>query len=81
MERIAPFRRALEEGRRNASMNAMLRAKREALGWLLESKFSPLPEALASTLEELIDIDELNRLFKRALDAQTLEELDFKNSS
>jgi len=46
---------------------------------LLKSKFSPLPEAFASTLEELSDIDELNRLFKRALDAQTLEEVDFNS--
>ncbi|HIE27206.1 TPA: hypothetical protein EYP66_07965 [Candidatus Poribacteria bacterium] len=67
VERIAPFRRALEEERINA--------KQEDLSLLLESKFGPLSEKLISQLEAVRDVDELTRLYKLALDAQTLEEV------
>ncbi len=67
VERIAPFRRALEKEKRNA--------KREDLQLLLESKLGPLSEAFVSKLEAVHDIDELNRLYRRALQAQTLEEV------
>ncbi|MBI1922935.1 hypothetical protein HYR99_01660 [Candidatus Poribacteria bacterium] len=66
VERIAPFRRALEEQRRND--------QREDVHLLLESKFGPLSEALRLRLEAMRDIDELRQLYRRALTAQTLEE-------
>ncbi|MBM3240712.1 hypothetical protein FJZ31_30890 [Candidatus Poribacteria bacterium] len=72
IERIAPFRRALEEGKRNAS----IQAKQESLRLLLESKFGPLSEALVSQLEAVRDVEELTRLYKRALQAQTLAEVE-----
>lgn len=83
VERIAPFRRALEKERKDAmrvleeekrnAMNAILQAKREALQLLLESKFGLFSEAFVSKLEAVHDIDELNRLYRQALQAQTLE--------
>ncbi len=74
MERISPFREVLEEEKRDAT----IQAKREDLSLLLESKFGPLPEELASRLEAMRDVDELDRLFRQALDAQTLEEIGTK---
>ena len=67
IERIAPFRKALEEERINA--------KWEDLTLLLESKFGPISKELASQLESVHDVDELTQLYKRALKAQTLEEV------
>jgi len=67
MERIAPFREALEEGRINA--------KREDLILLLESKFGQLSEEFVSQLKSVRDVDELTRLYKRALYAQAPEEV------
>ena len=72
---MAPIRRVLEEERRNASMNAILRVKRETLILLLESKFGPLSEDIVSQLETVRDVDELTQLYKRALRAQMLEEI------
>jgi len=66
IERIAPFRRALDEGR--------IKAKREDLSLILESKFGPLPEELVSQLEAVHDVDELTRLCKLALQVKTLNE-------
>ncbi len=63
---MAPMRRVLEERERNA--------RREDLSWLLESKFGTLPEELVSKLDAVRDADELTRLYKQALHAQTLEE-------
>jgi len=70
MERISPFREVLEERER--------KAKREDLSLLLESKFGSLSEELVSQLEAMRDVDELDRLFRRALEAQTLEEIGIK---
>ena len=64
---MAPIRRVLEERERNA--------KREDLSLLLESKFGPLSEELVSQLEVVRDVDELTQLYKRALQAQTLDEV------
>ena len=75
IERIAPFRKALEEREKNASMKAIIQAKQEDLRLLLESKFGPLSEELVSRLETVCDVGELTRLYKQALDAQTLEEI------
>ena len=72
---MAPIRRVLEEERRNASMNAILRVKRETLSLLLESKFGPLSEEFVSALEAVRDVDKLTQLYKRALRAQMLEEV------
>ena len=72
---MAPIRRVLEEREKNASMNARIQAKREALSLLLESKFGPLSEELVSLLEAVNDVDELTQLYKRALQAQTLEDV------
>ena len=42
---------------------------------LLESKFGPLSEELVSQLEAVRDVEELTRLYKLALQAQTLAEV------
>ena len=89
MERISPFREVLEEQRRKleeekkdasirASMNAAIQAKREDLSLLLESKFGSLSETLISQLSAVRDVDKLNRLYRQALDARTLDEVDIK---
>ena len=76
---MAPIRKVLEEEKRNASIrastNAILQAKREDLRMLLESKFGSLSEELVSQLEAVHNVDELTELYKRALHAQTLEEV------
>jgi len=73
------IQKAIEEEKRNASIQVseetLIRAKREDLSLLLESKFGPLSEALVSKLEALRDVDQLTRLYKRSLRAQTLEEI------
>jgi hypothetical protein len=69
--RIAPLREALDINTREA----LIQAKREALSLLLESKFGQLPEAAVSKLEALREVEELDRLYRLALRAQTLEEL------
>ena len=74
MERISPFREVLEERERNAA----IQAKREALSLLLESKFGSLSETLISQLSAVRDVDKLDRLYRQALDARTLDELDIK---
>jgi len=77
--KIGPLRELLEEGERNASREAtekaLIQSKQEALSLLLESKFGQLPEAIVSKLEALRDVAELDRLYRLALRAQTLEEL------
>lgn len=74
IERIAPFRRALEEQRRELEERER-NARRETLSLLLESKFGPLSKELISRLEGIYDVAELTQLYKRALHAQTLEEV------
>jgi len=64
---MAPIRRVIEERERNA--------KHEALQLLLESKFGTLSEELVSQLEAVRDVDELTRLYKLALQAQTLADI------
>ena len=82
---MAPIRRVLEEEKKNAriraGMNATLQAKREDLCLLLESKFGTLSKELVSQLEAVRDVDELTQLYRRALDAQTLEEVGFQNTA
>ena len=67
-------RRELEEEKRNTA----IQAKREALSLLLESKFGSPSETLISQLSALRDVDKLNRLYRQALDARTLDEVDIK---
>jgi len=65
---MVPIRRVLEEEKRNA------------ISLLLESKFGPLSEELVSQFEAVHDVDELTRLYKRALQAQTLEEVGLQGA-
>jgi len=44
----------------------------------LESKFGIIFEDIVSQLESVRDVDELTQLYKRALYAQTLEEVGFQ---
>ena len=80
IDEMSSIRRVLEERERNASMNAMLQAKREDLSLLLERKFGTLSETLVSLLEALHDVEKLNRLYKRALNAETLEEVGIQGT-
>ena len=64
-------RQALEERKRNA----VIQAKREDLSLLLESKFGSLSEEIVSQLSAVRNVEELDRLFRRALNAQTLDEV------
>jgi len=66
-QRISPFREILEERERNA--------KQEDLVLLLESRFGTLSSELVSRLDAVRNVDELTRLYKRALQAQTLDEI------
>jgi len=78
MERISPFREVLEEQRRvleEEKRNTIIQAKRQDLSLLLESKFGSLSEEIVSQLKAIRDVDELDRLFRRTLNAQTLEEI------
>jgi len=78
MERISPFRDVLEEQRRELEereRNATIQAKREALSLILENKFGPLSEEIVSRLFAVSDVDELDKMLRRALDAQTLDEV------
>ncbi|MBM3240714.1 hypothetical protein FJZ31_30900 [Candidatus Poribacteria bacterium] len=68
---MTPIRRVIEEERTNAS----IQAKQESLRLLLESKFGTLSEELVSQLEAVRDVDELTRLYKLALQAQTLADI------
>lgn len=77
---MAPIRRVIEERERNVKREERINAKREYLILLLESKFGPLSEEFVSRLESVRDVNELNRLYKRALVAQTLEEIEFQES-
>ena len=80
MERIAPFREALEKHKNTATHNAILRVKREDLSLLLESRFGSVPEALALEIDAINDVEDLNRLYRQALIAQTLEEISLPKS-
>jgi len=48
---------------------------REILRLTLENKFGPLSEEIVSRLSAVSDVDELDKMFRRALDAQTLDEV------
>ncbi|MBM3240711.1 hypothetical protein FJZ31_30885 [Candidatus Poribacteria bacterium] len=72
---MAPIRRVLEEEKMNARQEERIKAKREDIRLLLESKFGPLSEAFVSQLEAVHDVEELTQLYKRALQAQTLAEV------
>ncbi len=61
----------IDEARRNAS----IQASQKSLRLLLESKFGPLSEELVSQFEAVHNVDELDRLYKLALQSQTLEEI------
>ncbi len=69
------IRKAIEEREKNAMNDAILQAKREDLSLLLETRFGTLSSELVSKLDAVRDVDELTRLYKRALQAQTLEEI------
>jgi len=68
---MAPIRRVLDEREKNV----MIQAKREDLSLLLESKFGPLAEEIISQFEALCDVGELTKMYKRALQAETLKEV------
>ena len=72
---MAPIRRVLEEEKMNARQEERIKAKSEDIRLLLESKFGTLSEELVSQLEAVCDVDELTRLYKRALQAQTLADI------
>ena len=87
IQEMAPIRRFVEENirksveekerevRQQERRNAIIQAKREDLILLLESKFGPLSGEIISRLEALRDVDELTQLYKKTLDAQTLEDV------
>ena len=71
-------RRSFEEQQRSfeeCERNTAIQAKREALSLILENKFGPLSEEIASQLSAVSDVDELDKMLRRALDAQTLDEV------
>ena len=76
IQEMAPIRKVLEEEKKNASVNAIIQSKQEDLNLLLESKFSTLSEDIVSRLKAVRDVDELTQLYKQALKAQTLEEVE-----
>lgn len=67
IQEMSSIRRVLEERE--------IDAKQEDLSLLLESKFGSLSETLISQLSAVGDVDKLNRLYRQALDARTLDEV------
>lgn len=75
IQEMSSIRRVLEEREIDAKLEERIDAKQEDLSLLLESKFGSLSETLISQLSAVGDVDKLNRLYRQALDARTLDEV------
>ena len=64
------FERGIEQGAVQANQAALLR--------LLESRFNPVPETVVNRITLTRNLSRLDSLFEKALNAETLEEIDLE---
>ena len=66
------FERGIEQGREEGAVQA----NQAALLRLLESRFTPVPETVVNRITLTRNLSRLDSLFEKALNAETLEEID-----
>ena len=66
--------RGIEQGREQGAVQA----NQAALLRLLESRFTPVPETVVNRITLTRNLSRLNSLFEKALNAETLEEIDLE---
>ena len=68
------FERGIEQGREEGAVQA----NQAALLRLLESRFNPVPETVVNRIALTRNLSRLDSLFEKALNAETLEEIDLE---
>ena len=66
------FERGIEQGREEGAVQA----NQAALLRLLESRFNPVPVTVVNRITLTRNLSRLDSLFEKALNAETLEEID-----
>ena len=68
--------RGIEQGREQGREQGAVQANQAALLRLLESRFNPVPETVVNRITLTRNLSRLDSLFEKALNAETLEEID-----
>ena len=70
------FERGDAQGFERGREDGAAQAKQEALLKLLQSRFNAVPDTINERITVIRDISRLGSLFDKALNAETLEEID-----
>ena len=68
--------RGVEQGRQQGREEGAVQANQAALLRLLESRFNPVPETVVNRITLTRNLSRLDSLFEKALNAETLDEID-----
>ncbi len=71
------LQQGIEQGIEQGMEQGQVLAKRDALLKLLQRRFEDVPESLVSHITALHHISQLDALFEKALEAETLEDIDW----
>ena len=71
------LQQGMERGIEQGMEQGQVLAKRDAVLKLLRRRFADIPESLVSHITALHHISQLDALFEKALEAETLEDIDW----
>ena len=69
----------LEQGQEQGREEGATQAKQAAVLKLLRSRFNSVPESVINQITLICNLSRLDSLFEKALNAKTLDEIDFQN--
>ncbi len=69
----------MEQGEKRGEKRGQTQAKREAVLKLLRLRFDPVPEPIVSRITAMRSLSRLDALFEKAVAAQTLDDIDWRN--
>ena len=73
------FQQGEERGERRGERRGEMRAQRKATLRVLQQRFGNVPEALVRKINAMRSIARLDAIFNKALEAETLEDIDWEN--
>ena len=68
-----------KQGREQGREEGATQAKQAAVLKLLRSRFNSVPESVINQITLIRNLSRLDSLFEKALNAKTLDEIDFRN--
>ncbi len=71
----------IEQGEAKGEAKGEIRAKREAIIKLIQSRFDVLPEVVATEIDSIQNLDRLDVIFDKALTAKTLDEIGLRDNN